>query len=105
MAVFVENSHPIFRVGDTFDVAAGLNSAQSPEMTYAGDGEGEVFTVRLNPSVACRVSFGVNPTAAAGKLRLPADSASFWRMENGEKIAAIRDGDDDGVLSVAVLLK
>ncbi len=105
MTVFVENSHPIFKPGVSFDVPIGLDSVQTQALAYAGDGEGEVFTVRLNPSVACRVAFGVNPTAAIGSWRLSADSASFWRMKNGEKIAVIRDGDDDGRINVGELLK
>lgn len=88
-----------------------LNIAQfdsmSPNHTFSGpptasenvtvsatSSQGSVFLpatrlVRLHAVVACRVAFGVNPTASASSMRLAAGQTEYFGVTPGQRVAVI----------------
>ena len=66
-------------------VAVGAGSVQSAALNAATD------LVRVHCDVNCQVSFGANPTAAVGSMRLAAGASEYFGVAAGSalKIAVI----------------
>lgn len=65
-------------------VTIGVSSTQS-----AAFNERTRF-VRLHCDVACRVAFGVNPTASATSKRMAAGQTEFFGVRPGQRVAVIQ---------------
>lgn len=57
--------------------------------------------VRLVSTIDSYIAIGSNPTATSASLYLVAGVPEFFAVTAGEKIAALRVGGSDGVLSIA----
>ncbi len=67
----------------TTQVAIGAASAQSPAFSAATQ------FVRLHADAACRIEFGVNPTAAATSRRMAAGQTEYFGVVPGQRVAVI----------------
>jgi len=64
-------------------VAIGAGSVQSAAFSNG------TKIVRLESDAICSVTFGPNPTATAGKMRMAADSPEYFMVNAGDKVAVI----------------
>jgi hypothetical protein len=58
--------------------------------------------VRLVATQACRIAFGVDPTAGAAGLLLPANVVEYFKTHSGYKVAALKQS-SAGSLNVTEL--
>lgn len=76
--------------------AAGVGSKISQNVTFTTTTQSSAFAetttlVRVIADAACYVDFGTNPTAAAGDIYLPANTAEYFGVPKGAayKVAAV----------------
>ncbi len=87
----------LHRPGSAQSVTIGATSVQSAVFS-AG-----CTAVCLVGSGACRVTFGVNPTATATATLMPAGVPMGFTVSPGERLAVIQEGASTGALSVTEL--
>lgn len=93
---------PAFSYLAAFTFSFTGTSAASAAVTHASVITDEVL-VRLCADQDCWIAFGASPTAVASSgLFLPAGCVEVWRMNAGDKVAAIQVS-SGGNLSVALL--
>ena len=83
---------------------AYTTTTQSAAITDAAitDGITEVL-VRISANTDCWIAFGADPTAVLDQgIFMPAGVTEVWRMNKGDKVAAVQDT-SGGTLSVVLL--
>tara|TARA_Y100000294_G_scaffold8450_1_gene7970 strand:- start:207 stop:479 length:273 start_codon:yes stop_codon:yes gene_type:complete len=45
--------------------------------------------IRIVSTAACYITFGTSPTATTSKTYLPANEIEYWKVSEGQKVAAI----------------
>lgn len=85
---------PAFRPGSTQSAAFTSSSAAISNAVGAN-----TRVVRLVATTDCFVAFGSAPTATTSGLFLPAGVPEYFRVDSGDKVAAIRST-SDGTLYV-----
>jgi len=94
MAVFLNKTHPVFRMGSSQTVSIASTSTASSATTAAVAGQGDDLTVTVYATADCFLAFGAAPTATSSGHFLAAGERMYFRMTSGHKIAAIRKSGD-----------
>jgi hypothetical protein len=93
----------------SFKPLAGFSFAYTTSVASAAVTDASILAgidevlVRLAATTDCWVAFGAAPTAVVGTgVFLPAGLVEVWRMNKGDKVAAVQDS-EGGTLSVVLL--
>jgi len=78
-------------------VSVSGTSAQSAAIS---GGSGPYELIRLVSTTNCHVEFGTNPTATTNSAYLPAGVVEYFKVNTGEKVAAIQNS-SSGTLHIA----
>ena len=74
--------------GSTSTVSVSGTSAQSSAISVEAKSHA---LVRVVSTTNCHLAFGNNPTATTSNLLLPAFTVEYFKMNTGDKIAAIQN--------------
>lgn len=89
------NPIQVLGIEDVQTVTVNASSVQSTAIS-------DKTVVRLVSTTACHIVMGPNPTANTSCTLLPANSPEYFKVEDEDKIAVIRNT-EDGTLFVSVM--
>ena len=89
---------PVLRAGTVQKVTVGATSQATANAFGSG-----TEVARIVASVDCHFALGTSPTATANDHYLPAGALEYLRVAAGEKLAFLRAGTLDGIVTVTEL--